>query len=120
MTQASYFRVQPGDRDILDGPQTSRAWHRSDDEEQPTDRAGVSACRSLDELAEYLAGPGAGIPYGLPGWVLVEFTGELSDDQPLDMKDGEVLAHPETIVSEQLIPGKFFDMIGAAYDALQD
>lgn len=115
MTQASYFRVQPGDRDILDGSQTSRAWHRDETEAQSTDRAGVSACESLESLASYLATTGAGIPYGMPGWVLVEFTGELSDDRPLD--PGEYLVHPEAIISEQPIPDSFFEMIGAAWDA---
>jgi hypothetical protein len=115
MTQ-TYFRVQPGDRDILDGPQTSRAWHRDETEAQPTDRAGVSACNSLAELAGYLATRGDGIPYGGPGWVLVEFAGELSDDQPLDFEDGEVLVHPTAIVSVESIPDAFFEMIGAAWD----
>lgn len=113
----SYFRVQPGDRDILDGPQTSRAWHRDETEAQATDRAGVSVCGSLNELATYLATTGAGIPYGTPGWVLVELRGEISDDQPLD--DGELLVHPTGIVSSKPIPDEFFEMIGAAYDAAE-
>lgn len=114
----SFYRVQPGDRDIMDGPQTSRAWHRNDDEAQPTDRAGVSVCGSLEELAVYLATFGDGIPYGSPGWVLVELRGEVSDDQPLDGEGGELLVHPVEVVSAEVIPDEFFDMIGAAYDAL--
>ncbi|MET0426699.1 MAG: hypothetical protein ABW046_22725 [Actinoplanes sp.] len=117
MTQPTYYRVQPADRDIMDGAQTSRAWHRAEDEPQPTDRAGVSACRSLEDLAEYLATRGEGIPYGLPGWCLVALHGEVSDDQPLDFEQGEVLVHPTRIVSCEPIPDAFFDMIGAAYDA---
>ncbi len=117
MTEAQiFYRVQPGDRDIMDGPQVSRAWHRDETEAQPTDRAGVSACQSLDELAGYLATRGAGIPYGLPGWVLVAFVGELSEDQPLDFCDGEVLVHPEAVVQTTLIPDWFFEKIGAAWD----
>ncbi len=111
-----YYRVQPSDRDIMDGPQISRAWHRDETEAQPTDREGVSACCSLEELAEYLATRGDGIPYGLPGWMLVCFVGDLSLEQPLDFEQGEVLVHPTDIVTCELIPDSFFAMIGEAYD----
>jgi hypothetical protein len=113
----TYFRVQPAGRDILDGPQTSRAWHRSDTEPQPTDRAGVSVCGSREELATYLATFGEGIPYGQPGWVLVELRGEISDEQPLDAEGGELLVHPTEIVAVAEIDDEFFELIGAAYDA---
>jgi hypothetical protein len=112
----TFYRVQPADRDIMDGPQTSRAWHRDETEAQPTDRAGVSACRSLGDLAEYLATRGEGIPYGLPGWVLVAFVGEVAEQQPLDFEAGEVLVHPTDIVTCEPIPDSFFEMIGAAWD----
>lgn len=113
----TYFRVQTSDRDpqdLLDPEhQISRAWHRED-----LDRTGVSVCASLEELAAYLAGPGSGIPYGLPDWVLIELRGDISDDQPLDAEHGELLIHPTEIVSVQPIPDSFFDLISAAYDNL--
>lgn len=113
----TYFRVQPVGRDILDGPQTSRAWHRSETEAQATDRSGVSVCGSREELAAYLATYGQGIPYGQADWVLVELRGEVSDDQPLDAEGGELLVHPTEIVAVAEIDDAFFQMIGAAYDA---
>jgi hypothetical protein len=116
----TYFRVQPGDRDIFDGPQISRAWHRDECEAQPTDRAGVSVCGSLEDLAAYLATTGSGIPYGTPGWVLVELLGEVSEDQPLDFEDGELLVHPVEIVYAEPIPDEFFEMISDAYDAANE
>jgi len=113
----TYFRVQPADRDILDGAQTSRAWHRSEAEAQSTDRSGVSVCGSREELAAYLATYGEGIPFGQAGWVLVELRGDVSDDQPLDGEGGELLVHPTEIVAVAEIDDAFFELIGAAYDA---
>lgn len=116
----TYFRVQPGDRDarqLLDvEEQVSRAWGRAEDDPRTT-RTGVSVCDSRETLAQYLATVGQGIPYGLPGWVLVELCGDHSTDQPLDAEFGEYLIHPTEIVSVALIDDEFFDMIGDFYDA---
>ncbi|GAA2644483.1 hypothetical protein GCM10010399_92980 [Dactylosporangium fulvum] len=119
MTQ-TYFRVQSGDRpasDLLDAEQQiSRAWGKDHLEDRGTDRVGVSVCATREELAQYLATYGAGIPYGMPGWVLVELRGDISDDQPLDSEGGELLVHPTEIMSVAAIDDEFFDLIGAAYD----
>jgi hypothetical protein len=119
----TYFRVQGSDRDVNDlldpAFQTSYAWGHEHLEDRRTDRIGVSVCASREELAQYLATYGAGIPYGQPGWVIVELRGEVSDDQPLDAEGGECLVHPTEIVSVALIDDGFFDMIGVAYDALE-
>lgn len=117
----TYFRVQDGNQDVNDlldpAEQLSRAWHHHHLDDAHTTRKGVSVCDSRETLAQYLATVGQGIPFGLPGWVLVEVEGDLSDDQPLDFEDGEYLIHPTAIVSCEIIPDEFFDMIGAAYDA---
>ena len=83
-------------------------------------RHGISACESLEALAAYLAGPGSGIPYGSGEWVIVEMAGPVSGDSALDAEDGEFLILPERIVSVRPLDDEFFDMIGAAYDALTD
>lgn len=121
MTQ-TYFRVQSGDRpttDLLADGQISAAWGKEHLEDRTTDRAGVSVCSSREELATYLATYGAGIPYGLPGWVLVELTGEISDDRPLDAEGGEILVHPTQIIAAAEIDDEFFGLISDAYDAAQ-
>jgi hypothetical protein len=123
MTQ-TYFRVQAGDdnRDLTDpAEQISRAWGHwhLDDADRHSDRVGVSVCASREVLARYLAGKGSGIPYGLPGWVLVELRGDISDDRPIDFTDGELLVHPTEIVAVAPIDEAFFDLIGAAYDELE-
>lgn len=120
MTSQTYFRVQSGDRpaaDLLTAGQVSMAWGRDHLEDRATDRSGVSVCRTREELAAYLATYGAGIPYGQPGWVLVELCGEISDDQPLDAEGGEVLVHPTEVVAVAEIDDEMFDLIGDAYDA---
>jgi hypothetical protein len=119
MTQTSYFRVQPGDRpatDLLAAGQQSRAWGREHMVDDTTTREGVSVCASREELARYLATYGQGIPFGLPGWVLVELRGDESDDQPLDAEGGELLIHPTEIVACAEIDDDMFEMIGTAYD----
>lgn len=120
----TYFRVQSGDRDLADlldpAEQISRAWGHEHLEDCRTDRIGISVCASRDELARYLATYGGGIPYGLPGWVLVELRGEISDDQPLDAEGGELLIHPTEIVSAVPIDDELFELIGAAYDDTEE
>lgn len=116
----TYFRVQSGERDasyLLNADeQTSSAWHHHHLDNPATTRHGVSVCASREELAQYLATYGEGIPFGSKGWVLVELTGDISDDQPLDAEGGELLVHPTEIVSVALIDDEFFEMIGDAYD----
>lgn len=115
----TYFRVQSGDRDVADPltpeGQTSLAWGHDHLDDRSTDRVGVSVCDSRESLAAYLVG--TGIPYGAPGWVLVELEGDLSDDQPLDADRGEYLIHPTRIVSCSLIDDAFWELLDAAYNA---
>lgn len=111
----TYYRVQAGDRDpaqLLDAEQVSSYWGRSD-----LDREGVSVCESVEDLAAYLAGPGQGIPFGLPGWVLVELEGEEIDGaDAVDADGGEVLIRPTRVVSCQLIPDELFEEIGRIFE----
>jgi hypothetical protein len=117
MAMTSYFRVQSGDRNAADllavESQTSLAWGRDHLDNRTTDRVGVSVCDSRESLAAYLAE--TGIPYGTPGWVLVELQGTLSDDQPLDADRGEFLIHPTEVVSVAPIDDEFFELISKAY-----
>lgn len=119
----SWYRIQSADRDVTElldpAEQVSRAWAPGGDaEDDRRARHGVSVCDSLDSLASYLAGPGSGIGYGDGEWVIVELTGDQSDDEPLDAADGEYLVLPDSIVSVRPMDDDFFEMIGAAYDAL--
>jgi hypothetical protein len=119
MTQ-TFFRVQSGDRpatDLLDAGQISHAWGHDHLVDRSTDRAGVSVCGSREELAAYLATYGEGIPFGLPGWVLVELRGEISADQPLDGDGGESLIHPTEIVAVAELDDDFYALIGAVLDS---
>lgn len=116
MSSSRYYRIQTTNRntnDLLDASeQVSRDWT---DEESAQD--GVSVCESLEDLAAYLAGPGAGIPYGDGDWSIVEIEGAyLGRGQD----DGEHLIRPTAIVSISEMDDAFYDTIGAAYDALTD
>ncbi len=122
----SFFRVQSGDRDVNDlldpAEQRSRLWTSGvrfdDDAHTDRDRDGISVCDSRESLAAYLADAGAGIPYGLPGWVLVELTGDICTARPLDAEHGEYLIRPTRIISCAPIDEEFFELIGAAYDTV--
>lgn len=116
MSRSRYYRIQTIDRDAADlliaSEQVSRDWA---DEESTQD--GVSVCESLEDLAIYLAGPGAGIPYGGGDWAIVEIEGAyLGRGQD----NGEHLVRPTAIVSIREMDDALYDMIGAAYDALTD
>lgn len=118
----TWYRVQDATRtltDLLDPElQVSHSWTPGGDEDDAeTNRRGVSVCDSIENLVLYLAGPGEGIGYG-DGWVIVELTGDLSEDEPLD--PGEHLVHPDAIVSVRPMDDEFFNLIGAAYDALHE
>jgi 8-oxo-dGTP pyrophosphatase MutT (NUDIX family) len=119
----TYFRVQSGARDVTDlldpAEQTSHAWGHEHLEDRTTDRAGISACTSREQLAQYLGTYGQGIPFGGDDFVIVEMRGHRSDDQPLDAEGGEVLMHPTEIVSVKPLDEEFFEMIGTAWDATQ-
>lgn len=114
----SYFRIQTADRDPADllvvENQTSFGWYAP----ESYDRTGVSVCDSREALAAYLAE--SGIPYGSGEWVVVELIGDLSTDTPCDAEFGELLVHPTEIVSVAPMDDEFFDLIGAAYDAMNE
>lgn len=115
----SYYRIQTADRDVnnllVAEHQTSEAWNGN----ESATRSGVSVCDSLESLAAYLAGAGSGIPYGAGEWVIVEVAADsLSADEPCDAEDGEYLVYPTEILSVTPMGDDFFEMIGAAYDAL--
>lgn len=114
----TYFRVQTADRDVADlidveRGQISFSWNGP----ESYDRPGVSVCESLDALVTYLAQ--SGIPIGCGEWVVVEIEGdEIPGSDPMDAEIGEILVYPTSIVSVRPLDDEIFDMIGAAYDAL--
>lgn len=116
MTQTTYFRIQSADRDPTDLliPANQVSYHWNNIESAEYTRTGVSVCDSRETLAAYLAK--SGIPYGDGDWVIVEVTGDLSDDEPYDAADGELLVHPDEIVSVGAMDDAFFALIDAAYD----
>jgi len=115
----TWYRIQTADRDVTDllDPEQQVSYSWTSDEES---RVGVSVCESLESLAAYLASePGSGIPFGAGEWVIVELTADReSYDTPMDAAYGEHLVHPVAITSVAPLDDAFFDMIGAAYDAL--
>lgn len=114
----TYYRIQTADRDVNDllNPANHVSYHWNNIDNEQYTRRGVSVCESREDLAAYLAG--CGIPYGDGDWVIVELDGEISDDTPYDAEFGEVLIHPTEIVSVGPLDDEFFDLIGAAYDAM--
>lgn len=118
------YRIQEAMLDTADllrpELQFSHVWEGNEDEDDARTRRGISACESLEALAAYLAGAGSGIPFGDGEWVIVEMHGPVSGERPLDEEDGEFLMLPERIVSVRPLDDEFFDMVGAAYDALAD
>jgi hypothetical protein len=78
----------------------SALWSGGDDDLDS--RAGVSACESLEDLAEYFGtttdSGSVARAADLDDCVIVAFRGDLSDDTPWETT-GEVLIHPTEIVS---------------------
>lgn len=112
----SYYRIQDADRDVtalLDpAQQLSYSWNN---EERV--RIGISVCDSIEALATYLAQ--TGIQWGEQS-VIVEVEGTTARDEDEDAHLGALLVHPTRIVSVTPVTDTFFDMVGAAYDALTD
>lgn len=110
------FRIQTADRDVaqlLATDNISFSWYGP----EAYDRPGVSACRSLDELAFYLAN--SALPYGVGEWVIVEMDGYELDVTGMDAEYGEILIQPTEIISVRPMDAEFFELIGAAYDAME-
>lgn len=105
------YRIQDKDRDVADLTVAENQWSYpmggADDEV----RRGVSGCRTLAELAAYVAT--SGIDAGSP--VLVKIEGPKSPDRPVDATLGEVLILPETaeIIDDD---EEFFEVVGELVD----
>ena len=114
MTTTTY-RIQQGyhDLDLLLDPecQYSSPWNG----DEGLIRHGISACWSVEELAEYFAQ--VGIPLD-DDCRLVEMECELSDDVDVDAHLGAILVIPTRIVSANLITDDFYTLVGDAYDRI--
>jgi hypothetical protein len=112
----TYFRVQSADRDVTRLLDLEECYTYTWDGNE-TRQYGISVCRDVDELVEYLATKGSGIDIGAGYWVVVELEGYVLDETG---HDGEMLLEPSRIVSvtpfEDL---DMYDRIGDAYDAAQ-
>ena len=114
----TYFRVQTDDRDVTDlldpGYQFSHAYNGN----TALTREGVSACDSLENLAEYLVSGLAGaLQVRNGGWVIVEVEAdEIPDANPVDPY--ELLVTPTRIVSSTPVDDDFFQMMDAAEEFL--
>nr|DAT82832.1 MAG TPA: hypothetical protein [Caudoviricetes sp.] len=105
------YRIQDKDRNVADltvaANQYSYPMSGADEEV----RHGISGCRTLAELAAYVAT--SGIDAGSP--VLVKIEGPKSPDRPVDATLGEVLILPETaeIIDDD---EEFFEVVGELVD----
>lgn len=93
--------------------QLSTSYCRLDENGDPSIRAGVSACESIETLACYLAQ--VGIPWNPHTSRLVAMECEWADDEDEDADLGAVLVIPTTIISDTLIAD--CDEFWAAMDA---
>lgn len=106
----TYYRVQLASRDAADlldpGYQFSHAYNGN----QRLTRAGVSACSSLEELAEYLVSGQAGaldVRHG--NWVIIEMDADETGDGAVD--EYEVLVRPTRILSVTPVGDEFFALM---------
>ena len=110
----TYFRVHDPDHDVQVLLDPERQWscaYSSADE-----RHGISVCRSVEDLAAYLAGPGQGVVWDPHRFVLVEVEADLAEEQDCDARYGVELVHPTRIVSVSPLDEGFFAVLEAAYD----
>lgn len=114
--ETTYYRIQEAHRDPAD--LLDAATRNGDTGWSGHDQGGLSVCESLEDLAGYLAQ--SALPYGDGDWVIVELTGNRLWIEASDAAIGEVLIDPTAVVSVVPMGDDFFDMIGAAYDALTD
>ena len=113
-TKQITYRIQQPEHglDLLLDPETqySTNWGSEDDV-----RAGVSACRSIEDLAEYFAQVGICLT---PECLLVEMESEWADEDDADAHLGAVLVIPTAIRSAIPVPDSFFELVGDAYDRI--
>lgn len=104
------YRIQDKDRNVADltVSENQYSYPMSGTDEEV--RRGVSGCRTLAELAAYVAT--SGIDAGSP--VLVKIGGPKSSDRPVDASFGEVLILPET--AEVIDDEEFFEVVGELVD----
>ena len=102
----TYFRIQDATRPVeqLLAPEYQTSLSYVDDSE----RAGVSVCGSIEDLAAYLAQ--SGMPWD-PTFVLVEVEGYRSEDEDEDATLGALLVHPTAIVSVRPLDDGFFALL---------
>lgn len=105
------YRIQDKNREVADltVSENQYSYPMSGTDEEV--RRGVSGCRTLAELAAYVAT--SGIDAGSP--VLVKIEGPKSPDRPVDAAEGEVLILPET--AEAIDDDEeFFEVVGELVD----
>ena len=77
-------------------------------------RHGVSVCRDEDDLIEYLAQVGP----DMDNCVLVELTGEYSDDTGHDEEIGEYLIFPSEVLSVTPVTDEFIQAVFTKHDEI--
>jgi hypothetical protein len=105
------YRIQDKSREVADLTVAENQWSYPMGGADEEVRRGVSGCRTLAELAAYVAT--SGIDAGSP--VLVKIEGPKSSDRPVDASFGEVLILPETaeIIDDD---EEFFEVVGELVD----
>lgn len=105
------YRIQDKNREVADLTVAENQWSYPMGGADEEVRRGVSGCRTLAELAAYVAT--SGIDVGSP--VLVKIEGPESSDRPVDASFGEVLILPET--AEAIDDDEeFFEVVGELVD----
>lgn len=105
------YRIQDKSREVADLTVADNQWSYPMGGADEEVRRGVSGCRTLAELAAYVAT--SGIDAGAP--VLVKIEGPKSSDRPVDAASGEVLILPETaeVIDDD---EEFFEVVGDLVD----
>lgn len=105
------YRIQDKDRNVADLTVAENQWSYPMGGADEEVRRGVSGCRTLAELAAYVAT--SGIDAGSP--VLVKIEGPKSSDRPVDASFGEALILPETaeVIDDD---EEFFEVVGELVD----
>jgi hypothetical protein len=108
------YRIQQANHSLalLLDPETQYSTNWSDPEDV---RAGVSACRSIEDLATYFAQTGVALDADCR---LVEMECEWADDDDADADLGAILVIPTAILSADKVPDSFFELVSDAYDTL--
>lgn len=110
-----FFRIQAPNvpaETLIDPDRMSENYNGRDEDH----RAGTSVCRSLEELATYLAQ--SGVQFAAD-WNVIECDGDYSEDIPCDADMGEVLIHVDRIINVWSMDEiDFHTMISDAYDAI--